>query len=308
MIRIQRTDATIAVLAATIVILFFTGCQTLPGHITENDDARPLIAKAGLPDYVPGEYFVYNDGTSVLVMAASKDQVIWKYSNGAESKGYPNFIIPELTWTSDNRSSNGRTTAPPDLLWPLALGKRAEFTFDQTIISKDGSPPVQLSRRWDCTVEGAARVSVPAGRFDTVAIGCSRYSTSSGSWRATRRFYYAPEIGHYVLREDKRRGRLDTRRELVAYGFNSTMLPAGEQVELNQTLQAALTKNKDGRAAFWRSQSGDLAAMLVPFRSFKGPAGKSCREYRSIYSVHGRTGQHTRNVCRQPDGQWQRVE
>jgi hypothetical protein len=285
MIRIQRTDADIAVVAAAIVILFFTGCQTLPGNITEDDDARRLITKASLPDYVPGEYFVYSDGTSVLVLAASKDQVSWKYNNGASSKGYPNFIIPDLTWTSANQSSIGRTSAPPDLLWP-----------------------VQLSRRWTCTVVGAARVSVPAGQFDTVAIGCSRYSSTSGSWRATRRFYYTPEIGHYVLREDKRPGRPDTRRELVAYGFNSTMLPDQEQAELNQTLQAALTKNQDGRAAFWRSRSGNLAAMLVPFRSFINPAGNSCREYRSIYSVNGRTGQHTRNVCRQPDGQWQRVE
>ena len=295
-----------AFLAASMWFLFITGCQTTPKHITAGDDARHLMAKVSLPDYIPGEYFVYDDGTSALVTAVSDGQVTWKHHNGATSKGYPNFIIPDLTWDSANRSSIGQTSAPPDLLWPPSPGKRGAFTFDQTITNKDGSPPDQVSRRWTCAVEGTAQMTVPAGQFDTVVIACSRYSTTSGSWRATRRFYYAPEIGHYVVREDKHRRSPDTRRELVAYGFNSTMLPQQEQVKLNQTLQTALTKNRDGRAAFWRSPSGNLAAMLVPFRSFTDQKGTSCREYRSIYSVNGRIGQHTREVCRQPDGHWQR--
>lgn len=297
-----------AVLAITIMFLFITGCQTTPKYITAGEDERHLMAKASLPDYVPGEYFVYDDGTAALVTAVSDGMVNWKHHNGANSKGYPNFLIPDLTWTSANRSSQGRTAASPDLLWPLAPGKRGEFTFDQTVTNKDGSPPDQIARRWSCTVEGAARVRVPAGQFDTVVIDCSRYSATNGSWRATRRFYYAPAIGHYVIREDQHRSRPDTRRELVSYGFNSTVLPRQEQAKLNQALQSALTKNKDGRAAFWRSQSGNLSAMLVPLRSFEDTKGTPCREYRSIYSVNGRVGQHTREVCRQPDGYWERVE
>ena len=308
MIKNQQTGSIAAVLAICVLLLSATGCQTTPTYVAGSAADRYLMERASLPDYVPGEYFVYDDGTSSLVTAVSDGQVTWKHHNGATSKGYPNFIIPDLTWDSANRSSIGQTSAPPDLLWPLAPGKRGEFTFDQTITTKDGSPPDQIARRWTCAVEGTARVSVPAGQFDTVVMACSRYSTSSGSWRATRRFYYAPEIGHYVIREDRHRSRSDTRRELVAYGFNSTLLPQQEQVKLNQTLQSALTKNEDGRAAFWRSQSGNLAAMLVPFRSFKDPKGTACREYRSIYSVKGRIGQHTREVCRQPDGHWQRVE
>ena len=308
MIKKQQTGSIAAVLAVSVMLLSTAGCQTTPTYVAGSAADRYLMERASLPDYVPGEYFVYDDGTSSLVTAVSDGQVTWKHHNGATGKGYPNFIIPDLTWTSANRSSIGRTSAPPDLLWPLVPGKRGEFTFDQTITNKDGSPPDPIARRWTCTVEGTARVSVPAGQFDTVVMACSRYSTTSGALRATRRFYYAPEIGHYVIREDRHRSRSDTRRELVAYGFNSTLLPQPEQAELNQTLQSALTKNKDGRAAFWRSQSGNLAAMLVPFRSFKDPKGTSCREYRSIYSVKGRIGQHTREVCRQPDGHWQRVE
>jgi hypothetical protein len=299
-------DMTIWVVLSILFVI--TGCQTGPKYSVDIEADRYLLTKAHRPDYAPGEYFVYDDGTSALVTGVSKGLVSWKHNNGATSKGYPNFIIPDLSWTSANRTSEGRTSAPPDLLWPLGPGKRGQFDFQQTISHKDGSPPDTVSRRWTCTVEGTATVSVPAGEFDTIVIACNRYSSTSGSWRATRRYYYAPALNHYVIREEQHHRRQDTRRELVNYGFNSTVLPRQDQIKLNQTLQAALTRNKDGRASHWTSRSGDISAMLVPVRSYTGPDGQSCRDYHSIYSVKGRVSDNAREVCRQPDGSWQRVD
>ncbi|MGD9332753.1 MAG: hypothetical protein PVJ53_15680 [Desulfobacterales bacterium] len=311
MAPIQATEkrfACLAVMVMSSLLLLVTGCQTAVRYPLQTQADPYLFAKAQIPDYVPGEYFVFDDGTSVLVTSVSDGMVTWKHHNGATSKGYPNFIIPDLTWSSNNRSSMGRTTAPPDLLWPLSVGKQARFDFAQTITHKDGRAPEQIDRNWTCTVEGTAQVTVPAGKFDTVVVACNRFSTTSGSWRATRRFYYAPEIGHYVIREDRHRRRADTRRELVAYGFNSTVLPKKDQIKLNQTLQSTLSKNRDGRVAFWRSTSGDIAAMLIPVTSYAGSGSQACREYRSVYSVRGRIREHARDVCRQADGSWQRVD
>ena len=298
----------IVVMAFLSILLLSTGCQTIDRLRVQAEVDQDLLQKTRLPDYVPGEYFVYDDGTSALVTSVSDGLVSWKHHNGATSKGYPNFIIPDLTWSSANRFSQGRTSAPPDLLWPLAVGKRAQFEFTQTITPKDGRAPEQIDRNWICSVEGTKRVTVPAGEFDTVVIACNRFSTASRSWRATRRFYYAPEVGHYVIREDQHRRRADTRRELAAYGFNSTVLSKRDQAKLNKTLQAALSKNRDGRASFWRSRSGDISAMLVPVASYTGPENQACREYRSVYSVKGRIREHARDVCRQADGSWQRVD
>jgi surface antigen len=290
------------------LLLFLSGCQTSGRNPLQTEADQVLLSKTRLPDYVPGEYFVYDDGTSVLVSSVSDGMVTWKHHNGVTSTGYPNFIIPDLTWSSANRSSAGRTAARPDLLWPPTAGKREQFAFAQTITHKDGRAPEQIDRNWTCTVEGTTRVAVPAGEFNTIVIACRRFSTTSGSWRGTRRFYYAPEVGHYVIREDQHRRRANTRRELVAHGFNSTVLPQRDQVKLNQTLQAALSKNGDGRASFWRSKSGYISAMLVPVTSYTGSGNQSCREYRSVYSVRGRIREHGRNVCRQTDGSWQRVD
>lgn len=104
------------------------------------------------------------------VTSVSDGQVTWKHHNGATSKGFSNFIIPALTWTSDNRSSTGRTSAPPKLLWPLALGKRGAFTFDRTITNKtatvkpDNSFSTACGARWCCAP--AARMPC-SNRFRT---------------------------------------------------------------------------------------------------------------------------------------------
>jgi hypothetical protein len=311
MAPIQTKRAQFPCLAAMVLLsllLFLAGCQTSGRNPLQTEADQVLLSRTRLPDYVPGEYFVYDDGTSLLVTSVSDGMVTWKHHNGVTSKGYPNFIIPDLIWSSANRSSAGHTAAQPDLLWPLTVGKREQFTFSQTITHKDGRAPEQIDRDWACTVEGTTRVAVPAGEFNTIVIACSRFSTTSGSWRATRRFHYAPEVGHYVIREDRHRRRANTRRELVALGFNSTVLPQRDQVKLNQTLRSALSKNRDGRASFWRSKSGDISAMLVPVTSYTGSGNQSCREYRSVYSVRGRIREHGRDVCRQTDGSWQRVD
>jgi surface antigen len=302
------------------ILLLLTGCQAMLQGVAGSRADQQLIARAALPGYVPGEYFVYDDGTSVLVTGVAQGLVSWKHHNGSVSQGYPNFVIPALSWRSATHSSQGTTAAPPDFLWPLAAGNQGRFTFHQTLSTVDGAPPEQSSRNWVCAVEGTSRVNVPAGEFDTVVIACKGYARAEGAGGVTgflerveeffgvvRLFYYAPELGHYVLREDRQMGLPKSRRALVSNSFNSTLLPENDQRRLNDTLQAALSKNLDGVATHWVSRSGTVSAMLVPYRSFRGEKGQLCREYRSTYNVKGRIGQHTREVCRQPDGRWQRV-
>jgi hypothetical protein len=193
------------------------------------------------------------------------------------------------------------------MLWPLVKGNRGQYQSHQVITRKDQAESTRLSRQWFCSVEGTQRVSVPAGSFDTYVIACERYSSTSHSWQATRRYYYAPDIGHYVIREDKYRGRPDRVRQLVAYGFNSTFLPKPDQISLNRMLQKTLSNNSDGLASTWTSQPGDLTAKLVPVNSYADSNGSQCRDYYSLYSVKGRVHKNERSVCRQPDGLWQRV-
>ncbi|MBW2705062.1 MAG: hypothetical protein JRD84_01995 [Deltaproteobacteria bacterium] len=298
----------IAILITVGVIIITGGCQTGKQSMIKTDSNMPELSEAALPNYSVGEYFSFDDGTAVVVTAVSKEQVTWRYNNGAISSGYRNFILPALTWTSAHSYSKTTSTAPVDLLWPLVTGNKGQFSSHQVISRNDRIESTELSRNWECSVEGTKRVSVPAGTFDTYVIACKRYSTTNNSWRATRRYYYAPDLGHYVMRDDSFRSRSDRTRKLAAYGFNSTFLPKQEQINLNKKLQITLSKNPDGIASTWESKPGDITAMLVPVNSYSGLNGTECRDYYSVYSIKGRIRKNARSVCRSPEGLWQRID
>jgi len=289
-------------------MLAFGGCQTGQKSLINVKGGGPPLSEATLPNYFVGEYFTFDDGTFEIVTEVSGEMVTWRTNQDTISKGYRNFVIPVLSWTSNNRRSEAKTTASADLLWPLAVGKKAQYDFQQTISRHDGTESSELSRTWTCTVEGTERVSVPAGTFDTYVVTCKRYSSSGRAWRATRKFYYAPDLGHYVIREDDYRRSADKKRQMVSYGFSSTVLPQKDQITLNRKLQTALDKNVDGNASTWTNRKGDITVMLIPVRSFIGANGEKCREYHSVYSVKGRIRKNFREVCRQPNGRWQRID
>jgi hypothetical protein len=298
----------LAILITVSLFIVTGGCQTGQQSMVNTDSDMLELSEAALPNYSVGEYFSYDDGTTTVVTAVSNEQVTWRYNNGATSTGFRNFILPALTWTSANSHSNATSTAPADLLWPLATGNQGQYESHQVISRDDEIESTEISRIWDCKVEGTERVNVPAGTFDTYVIDCKRYSSTNNSWRGTRRYYYAPDLGYYVIREDRLRSRSDRTRKLVNYGFNSTFLPKQEQINLNGKLQNSLSKNPDGIASTWKSKPGDITAMLVPVNSYTGINGTECRDYYSVYSVKGRIRKNVRSVCRQPDGQWQRVD
>jgi len=296
-----------AILVAVGLIGMALGCQTgnqPKANIHSGDLGLPAAA---LPEYAVGEYFAFDDGRSAVVTAVSDQQVTWRHNNGATSTGYRNFILPVSAWKRNGSRGNATSNAPADMLWPLATGNRGQYQSRQVITRNDQAGATQLSRQWYCSVEGTQRVSVPAGSFDTYVIACERYSSTSYSWRATRRYFYAPDLGHYVIREDLYRSRPGRTRRLVAYGFNSTFLPKQDQVSLNRMLQQTLSNNPDGVASTWTSKPGNLTAKLVPVNSYASSNGSQCRDYYSLYSFKGRVHKNERRVCRQPEGRWQRI-
>lgn len=297
----------LVIIVAVGLIAVIGGCQAGRQSNVNSYSEDPELPAAGLPEYAVGEYFAFDNGRTAVVTAVSNQQVTWRYNNGATSTGYRNFILPALTWKSTGSRSKAASNAPADMLWPLATGNRGQYQSHQTITRNDPAESTQLSRQWYCSVEGTQRVSVPAGSFDTYVIACERYSSTGQSWRATRRYYYAPDIGHYVIREDQYRGRPGRVRRLIAHGFNSTFLPKPDQISLNRKLQKTLNNNPDGVPSTWTSQPGDLTARLVPVNSYAGPNGSQCRDYYSLYNVKGRVHKNERSVCRQPDGLWQRM-
>ncbi|OOZ36826.1 hypothetical protein [Solemya velesiana gill symbiont] len=277
-------------------LLALTGCNTLPFG---KSDSQPKLAPANLPEYIPGEYFVFNNERIYTVTGKERDMVTWKTNTGLTKTTPANFLIPDLKWFRKSRSSEGHTSVPYDTLWPLKTGNTADIPFQQTITKNDGSEPKVLIRNWRCVVEGTERVSVPAGTFDTYRTVCSRNSPNSGRFRASKTYYYAPKIGHYVLIEEQHKYKDSKRKELTGYGFDSNYLAGRDQKSLKRALQNTLNKNRDGAAHSWTSRNGLVTAMLVPVETYKTRAGQKCRKYRSISNAAGRIGtQRERQMCK----------
>lgn len=306
-LNLQRVNHSHAYLlfALVIPIVLTAGCATQQIPKEPVDSNRLLLAD--LPTYSPGEFFEYDNGLSRIVTDGSNGMVSWKYANGSASSGFANFLVPQLTWEAPGSRGTSTTNAAADFLWPLKFGNFGRFDITQTIHKIDGGVPETLGRRWECSVEGTERVSVPAGDFDSYIVSCNRYSSDGGEWRGRHTYFYSPDIRHYVKLEKRYAGGSARIEQLKGYGFNSEYLPEKEQNELKKQLYRTLADGKQGISSSWANSDRTISAMLIPYQTFSGAGGQPCREYKSIYNVEGRVYHHTRKACQSADGSWQRI-
>ena len=296
------------------MILVLGGCQTI-GTLLANPNPKPKISfntgpklsPSAMPRYVVCETFTYDDKRTDTVIAAKGELVTWRTNRGIINKRYRNFLIPSVSWQTRKRRSRADITAQPGMLWPLKIGNKDRFDVSQVISGNDGSSIRELSQSWLCAVEGTEKLTVPAGTFNTFRIPCYRYTVGTGSWRQTRTFYYAPRLGHYVVREDTYINRPSTRRELVSTGFDSRVLPKSDQAALIHAFRDPTDKNRDYARRVWTSAAGNIFVTLTPKRTFKDPRGTTCRDYTSAYDLGARTKTNNKRACKQSNGQWEVV-
>lgn len=271
-------------------------------------NAGPSMPQVGLPHYIVGESFTYDDGRTETVMAINGNQITWRSDQGIINVKRRNFLVPSLSWQTRTKRSKANITGNPSALWPLSVGKEVRFNSLHVTSDNDGTGVREASRRWQCVVEGTEKITVPLGTFDVYGIVCFRYGFESSYWRQTRKYYFSPKIGHYVAREDTYSSRPSKRRELVFAGFNSSALPQPVQATLIKVFQEVMNKNRDGAGRSWRSPDGKITALLTPERTFKDKvSGLTCRDYTSVYNLGQRTRSNIKRACKQTNGRWRGV-
>ena len=296
------------------LVLTLGGCQTIE-TLLANSNSKPKISfntgpqlpPAAIPRYAVGEAFTYDDKRTDTVIAAKGDFVTWRNDRGIINRQYHDFLLPPVSWQTTTRRSRAIITANTGTLWPLKIGNKARFDVSRVISGNDGSSIRELSQSWQCVVEGTERLTVAAGSFDTFRIPCFRYSPNTSNWRQTRTYYYAPKIGHYVVREDTYVNRPSRRRELFSTGFSSKALPQSDQTTLIRAFRDAMNKNRDDAGRAWTSADGRVSAILTPKRTFKNVRGTTCRDYTSTYRLGAQTRTNNKRACKQADGQWKVV-
>jgi hypothetical protein len=209
-----------SVCAAVVFVVTAAGCTMMDVVRTDAGaggraelGAIPLedrLPVAPLPRFRAGDSFVYRfpNGSQQeeTVTAARGERVDWRMASGARWTTVTGIMFNTSDWgaTAGYGSGRQRFGSMSGSLFPMRVGNVLHYTaHGESTQSSD-----RWTQRWSCTVSAEERIRVIAGTFDTYRVICYR----AGQLRT---YYYAPELGIYVLRITS--GRDAGRKELVSY-------------------------------------------------------------------------------------------
>lgn len=172
---------------------------------------------APLPNYAPGDAYVFSDGRVERVVAADGDRMRWAGLSGPSYQRSRNFIVPALQWRSGRGSGTREVRGNPDGLWPLGRKTSARFRVITQTQANPQSPRKRSVSLWVCKTSKPRTFTVPAGTYSAIPVVCDRYSPTTMRLLEQREWDYAPELGHYIRRVSTNYLRGTTRSvELVA--------------------------------------------------------------------------------------------
>lgn len=171
---------------------------------------RIELPPAEKPVLREGDTFIYEGARVRQVASIVGNKVSWTDLTRDLYRTDPSFFVPLLHQRRPDRTITREVTGDPATLWPLAVGKRIEFTVDTTTAYDNDTPPVTSRRHWKCRVPRTHEVETPAGIYDAYRVECRSYRARWRNPVLVVTWEYAPAIGHFVVR-DWRNQRTGTR-------------------------------------------------------------------------------------------------
>jgi len=288
-------------------IFILSGCVSTPpmpemkkGYLTQ---------PATLPQYRAGDTFIFSDGSVEKVIAVRGEKVDWESRGGAfRYTTYRNFILPKQQWETETKEVVVQYSGERNILWPLKSGESEYFPTTVVVNDKVNFSKKSYLQSWRCQVGGIYKITLKAGIFDVQKIECDR-NTLMGRWMQTRSWFYAPALGHYVLRLDEyaptsSRRHIQRNKELVAYIPSDQHIDYAEGVSPESHFQHSLESLPSGESSEWRDESDRYARTITMLRTFRADGGRYCREYRMVRRDDGRIQSYLGRSCRGEEGRW----
>ena len=163
----------------------------------------------------PGTVFLFDDGRVERFVRSEAEGDIWATRSGREYRRDPNPILPIRAWSVGNRQGESQTFGVTGEFWPPAAGDRAQFRVLHTAFA-DGRER-RTAQAWSCRTGSTTSLRVDAGEFVVLPVECDVYSVASQRLLERRRWWWSPEVTHYIARsfQDMRTGEV-SRIELCA--------------------------------------------------------------------------------------------
>lgn len=285
------------------------GCQTsditskLP-NFSSKPVPGPAMKPAPLPTFLPGDKYYYTNGARDQVVTVNGDVVNVLSRSNRKTANFRNFILPSPYAEGKTKEYFKDSSAPTDVMWPLAVGQSARFSTQGRSVTKATGYETGYRQKWSCKVTGTARTRVIAGEFDTYVVECTRRSATSNKWWQTRTWYYAPILGTYVLRSDRYKGKAERFRELTAVRPALTNDPKHVRSGIIKTWQTALEVKQSGEIASWTDPKTRTSVQVEPLNTYKAQNGQFCRSYKQYLTRQGNTRIYMGVACRTGKMKW----
>lgn len=180
--------------AALALALAATGCVTLQ----DTGQRRDVIVDAGAQVHAPawhvGDRWSYSDGYGLEVEAVDGELAWFRRADAPEQWLSRRGFLRQDAQSATTKRSVVFRSIPTSAAQTLALGQPIVFTRE----FKSNDVTRIHSTSW--MFEGRERVSVPAGDFEAYVIVMRTRNPDTG-WTGFERWWYAPEVRHYVRME-----------------------------------------------------------------------------------------------------------
>jgi hypothetical protein len=281
------------------LLVMLGGCAS----IQQAGPAQPPLAP--VPEYGVGDSYQFSDGATESVITIDHDAVQWRDNDGI-SVTSRDVLLPRLAWSDMAVHGERRIATATPLLFPLQPGKSVEFGAIRTVRPLAARIPVTVHEDWRCDVPGIARVDTPAGGFTTWRVDCSMTEQAGAPRNAViqRSFFYAPEIGFYV-RRDERIGDGPVRQvELISYTSAEPALPDSALRLRVDRIQQTLEHELSGDGEAWHDPATGDEGDVLPVRTVQSSQYGWCRDFAEHIRATGRAYSLLGTGCRNPSGIW----
>ena len=292
----------------SLAIISFAAVAFLMGCGSDTTVSLPGMPGAPLPVYGLGDSYRFSDGTTDTVTSAGPAEVHWRDDSGTFVTAR-DTLLPAIAWTTATTRGERRIGGGTNLLFPLQPGRSVRFTATRTVTPASGGAAVTTSEDWLCRVAGAAQTQVPAGRFATWQINCGMtlQPDTGHAGILQRTFYYAPDIGFYVRRDDTVGDGPTRVIELADYRSAEPALPQSALRERSAGIQTALEREVSGQPTQWTdTTSGDSGDVRVLDTKHSDKYGW-CRDFAEDIRASGRLFPMHGTGCRNTSGIWELV-
>lgn len=233
------------------------------------------------PIYNLGDAFVWSSGYVDRVVRVGADNVVWRSTDGTGHTAFRSFAAPPIEWQTGSADGSAKISVEPSVTWPLDVGGKIEFEVDGTSRKLDEEAVTEVVETWSCARGDDKTIDVPAGRFETAVVSCTRKPVPDADWHV-RVWYYAPAVRHYVRRDSFDAAGRRLRIRLVSLRPAWKDWPPAARAGLDWAIQDTLTKGEKGMGVEWGSSGVSTKLTILPGVEFTASGGRRCRKYALI--------------------------